>query len=280
MPDATACPVGFVSATTGQCVPSCPTSDGLDNRIVNGEPRCVYRQDTTKFFALKQSPIVPLSSPTDFAPTVAWLQTNRPALFSSYRDAQADFDTKKALLLGQISTSQQVADAFRELQTAENARGTNPQAYQSARNRYYTLTQGDAWEATERTRLLNAEVLPEITPYLQSINFIAERQTQQSGTKTAVDAVKSKLMTLKDDFRTTTTTLMKQVDELRTQIEIQKRRSVVQQIQTSDGFLNLALVILSLVVIFLLYRIISRQMKKPSSPFPSRATYTTRSVGP
>jgi hypothetical protein len=278
---ATACPVGFVSGTAGQCVPACPSSGGLDNRIVNGEARCVYRQDATKFFALKQSPIVPLNSPTDFAPTIRWLQTNRPALHSSYRDAQSDFDSKKALLLAEIATSQQVADAFRELQTAENARGANPQAYQNARNRYYTLTQGDTWAMTERQRLLAAEVLPELSPYLQSINFIAERQTQQAETKSAVGAVKSKLISLKDDFRTTTTTLMKQVDELRNQIELQKRRAVAVQAQTSDGFINLLLIVLSLVVIYLLYRRIMRPAAKPGARTSSISTaYTSRAVGP
>lgn len=270
MPDTTACPVGFVSATTGQCVPSCPSSDGLDNRIVNGEARCVYRQDETKYFALKQSPIVPLTSATDFAPTVAWLQTNRPALYTSYKEAQDDFATKKDLLLGQISTSKLVADAFRELQTAENARGTNPQAYQDARNRYYTLTQGDTWASTERQRLLNAEVLPAITPYLQSINFIAERQTQQAGTKTAVDAVKSKLISLKDDFRTTTSTLMQQVNALRNQIELQKRRSIEEQAKTSDWFVNVLIVVLSLIVIYILYR----RIMAPAKPQPLKRPMT------
>lgn len=269
MPDTTACPVGFVSATTGQCVPSCPSSDGLDNRLVNGEPRCVYRQDETKYFALKPSPIVPLDSATSFAPTVASLQRNRPSFYTSYKAAQDDFDAKKAILLGQISTSKLVSDAFRELQAAENARGANPQAYQSARNRYYTLTQGDAWTATERQRLLQSEVLPAITPYLQSINFIAERQAQQATTKTAVDTVKSKLLTLKDDFRTTTTTLMKQVSELRNQIELQKRRATEQQAQTSDWLVNLVLIALLLVVIYLLYR----RLTKPSTP--SMGTYTS-----
>jgi hypothetical protein len=217
---------------------------------------------------------------TDAAPTVAWLQSNRPALYTSYKEAQDDFGAKKALLLSQIATSKLVSDAFRELQAAENARGTNPQGYQTARNRYYTLTQGDTWATTERQRLLNAEVLPEITPYLQSINFMAERQTQQAGTKTAVDAVKSKLITLKDDFKLTTTTLSKQVTELRNQIELQKRRAIEEQAKTSDWFINLILIVLSLVVIYILYRRITRSSTAKPRPFTNSisktSTYTSR----
>jgi hypothetical protein len=274
MPETTACPVGFVVSTTGQCVPSCPSGDGLDNRLVGGEARCVYRQDQTKFFALKPSPIVPLNRATDFAPTVASLQTTRPALYPAYKEAQDDFATKKALLLSQISTAKLVSDAFRELQTAENARGENPQAYQDARIRYYTLTQGDAWATAERRRLLNAEVLPTIVPYQQSIGFIAERQTQQAGTKSAVEAVKAKLITLKDDFRLTTTTLSKQVSELRNQIELQKRRALQQQAKTSEWFINLILIVLSLVVIGILIRRLMRPVA-PSS-ISKTSTYTSR----
>jgi hypothetical protein len=195
-------------------------------------------------------------------------------LYSSYKEAQDDFASKKSTLLGQISTSRLVSDAFRDLQAAENARGTNPQGYQNARARYYKLTQGDAWESTERQRLLNAEVLPAITPYLQSINFIAERQTQQAGTKTAVDAVKSRLVSLKDDFRTTTSTLMKQVDELRNQIELQKRRAMEQKAQTSDWFVNVVIVILSLVVIYILYRRIAAPAA-PKTSVPVGRAYTS-----
>jgi hypothetical protein len=272
MPDTTACPFGFVSSSPGQCVPACPSTSGLENRLVDQEPRCVYRQDTAKYFALKSSPIIPLTNPTDPTPSVASLQTSRPALYTSYKDAQDDFTTKKDLLLSQIATSKLVSDAFRELQAAENIRATNPQGYQAARNRYYTLTQGDTWQATERQRVLNAEVLPEIAPYLQSINFMAERQTQQAGTKTAVDTVKSKLISLKDDFKLTTTTLSKQVTELRNQIELQKRRAIEAQVKTSDWFINLILIVLSVVVIYILYRRITR----PTPSISKTSTYTSR----
>lgn len=268
------CPSGFTPVGL-QCVVTCSAEDSLTNRIVNGESRCVYTPDETKFFALKQGPSFQLQ-PTDPTPTMEWVQTNRPGQYAALKAALDDYSTKKTTLLSTLSRDRLVADAFRDLQTAENARGANPQAYQTARNRYYTLTQGDTWAATERQRLLNAEVLPEITPYLQSINFMTERESQQAGTKTAVNAVKTKLISLKDDFRITTSTLMKQVNELRNQIELQKRRAIVQQAQTSDWFVNLLIIALSLVVLFLLYR----RFISPANP-PSRASaYTSSGTQP
>lgn len=273
MPDATACPIGFVTGGTDLCVPTCPSDKGLENRTVNGEARCVYRQDETKFFPLQTVPIVTLNSPTDATPTLQWVQTYRPSVASAYTASQADATSKTASLLAQIGRTRQVADAFADLQAAENARDASPQAYQDARTRYYTLTMGDTWVAQERQRLLNAEVLPAVVPYIQSINSITERQVQQASTKTAVDTVKSKLLTLKDDFRITTTTLMDQIGKLRSQIEIEKRRATVQQKQTSDWFLNVILIVLSLLVVGILVRKI---LSKPSTP--QRSAYTSSTV--
>jgi hypothetical protein len=273
MPDATACPIGFVTGGPNLCVPTCPSDRGVENRIVNGEARCVYRQDETKFFALQTVPIITLNALTDAAPTLQWVQTYRPSVASAYTTSQADATSKTAALLAQIGRTRQVADAFAELQLAENARDASPQAYQDARIRYYTLSLGDTWVAQERQRVLNAEVLPSVVPYVQTINSITERQAQQATTKTAVDAVKSKLITLKDDFRMTTTTLMDQIGKLRNQIELEKRRATVQQAQTSDWFINLILIVLSLVVVAILVR---RLWSKPSAP--ARSAYTSSAV--
>jgi len=263
---ASACPIGFVTGSPGQCVPSCPTSDGLENRVIGGEARCVYRQDSTQFFALQQVPPVLLTSLTDPQPSMAWVQEFRPSVYSSFISALSDRNTKTATLLAEIGRSQRLSDAFQALQTAEGIRDTSPEAYQVARNNYYTLKLGSSWIATERQRVLNAEVLPNVVSYVQSINAISDRQAQQSSTKSAVDAVKSKLISLKDDFRTTTSTLSKQVTELRNQIEIEKRRGDVQTKRTSEWFINLILIILSLVVIVMLVRrVMARQAKTPSA---------------
>lgn len=272
------CPSGFTPVGL-QCVVTCPQSDSLENRVVGSESRCVYSADPTKYFVLKPAASIQIKE-TDPEPTMEWIKTNRPANYPAFKASLDDFTTKKTALMATISQQVLIANAFKDLQRAENTRGEDPQAYQMARNRYYTLTQGDAWEANERARLLTAEVLPELTPYFQSINFMTSRQSQQEQTKTAVTAVKSKLMTLKDDFRTTTTTLMKQVDALRNQIELQKRRAIETQAQTSEWFVNLVLIALSLVVIYLLYRRITSP-PKPSAPSSSISkAYTSRAVGP
>lgn len=259
------CPTGFTAAVGIQCAPECPADKGLENRIVSNEARCIYSADPTQFFALKLAPMYMNKTEESPQQTLEWIQANRPSLYPAYKEAKDDFDGKLGALLQVLDRKKQIADAFTALQTAEGARDTAPQAYQNARIRYYTLVRGDDWVTTERQRILNAEVLPNVVSYVQSINTISERQAQQASTRTAVDTVKSRLLSLKDDFRQTTTTLSKQVSELRNQIEIEKRRGAVQMKETSDWFINLILVILSLVIIVMLVRRIMAG-RKPSAP--------------
>jgi len=260
------CPSGFTPVGM-QCVVTCPSADNLENRIVNGEARCVYTGDQTKFFVLKMAPSFQLN-PTDPEPTMEWVKTNRAAQYPALKEALDDFTNKKAGVMSTISKDVQIATSFRALQTAENARAQAPDAYQAARTAYYTLTQGQDWLAAERSRLLNAEVLPQVSAYIQSINDVTERKAQQDTTKSVVGTVQSKLLSLKDDFKSTTATLTKQVNALKSQIEIEKRHAVVQQRATYDWIVNLVLVVLLLVVAGLLVR---KLMARPSVPVPGPA---------
>jgi hypothetical protein len=185
--------------------------------------------------------------------TLEWIQTNRPALYAGYKTSQDDFTAKLTALLLEIDKAKQIADAFKALQAAEDIRDTSPQAYQDARIRYYSLVKGPEWATTERARILSADVMPTVASYAQTISDITARKAQQDKTKDVVGLVTSKLISMKNDFRTTTNTLTKQVDVLKTQVELEKRRTRDQQ-QTSDWFLNLLLVALSIVVIVLLAR--------------------------
>ena len=261
------CPSGFTPIGL-QCVVTCPSQDNLVNRIVNGESRCVYWTDETKFFALKQGPSIQLNA-ADPAPTLEWVRTNRPAQYPGLKAAFDDFTNKRAALMSTITRDQQLATSFRALQAAENNRAQAPAAYQAARTAYYTLVNGQGWLSAERSRLLNAEVIPQVSSYIQSINDITERKAQQDTTKTIVGSVQSKLISLKDDFRATTTTLTKQVDLLKNQIELEKRRAVVQQQQTYDWLVNLVLVIAMCVVIYLLVRKVWAPATPPTAYTPA-----------
>lgn len=262
------CPVGFDPSPTNAnaCVAQCPTAEGFELRVRDGVPACVYTGDVTRFYTLQQLVAVePLAS--GGTPTVDQLL---PVDKGRYQSAVTDANGKKDVVLAAIGQAKQESDAFKALQSAEDARDTAPEAYQQARIRYYTLTKGSDWLDTERKRLLDAEVLPTVASYIQSINDIAERKTQQDTTLGVVGTVKSKLISMKDDFRTTTTALSKQVDALRSQVEIDRRLATTQVRQTYDWALNLLLIALSLIVIVILVRkLMAKASGTPNAPAPT-----------
>jgi hypothetical protein len=264
------CPSGFSTAGVLQCAPTCPADKGVENRLVGTEARCVYTGDPTQFFPLKQAPAYMNDARNSPPQTLTWLQSNRPSLYPAYKAAQDDFTAKLGALLQAIDRAKQIADAFKQLQTAEDMRDTAPQAYQDARIRYYGLVKGPEWATSERARILNADVMPAVASYAQTISDITARKAQQDKTKDVVGLVTSKLISMKNDFRTTTTTLTKQVDLLKNQVELEKRRAVVQQQQTSEWFLNVLLIILALVVIVLLVRKLWSRPAAPTAPAYTR----------
>lgn len=270
-----ACPTGFTTASGLQCVPICPADKGFESRVIGTDVQCVYTGDRTKFISLKLAPMYLNPAPNSPPQTLEWIQANRPALYAGYKTSQDDFTAKLTTLLLEIDKAKQIADAFKALQAAEDIRDTSPQAYQDARIRYYGLVKGPEWATSERARVLNADVMPTVASYAQTISDITARKAQQDKTKDVVGLVTSKLMSMKNDFRTTTNTLTKQVDVLKNQVELEKRRAVVQQQQTSDWFLNILLVILSLVVIGLLAR---KLWSRPAAPSASAYTRGERRI--
>jgi hypothetical protein len=258
-----ACPSGFTTATGMQCAPICPADKGFESRVIGTDTQCVYTGDKSQFISLKLTPMYINPSPNSPPQTLEWIQINRPALYAGYKTSQDEFTAKLTTLLQEIDKAKQIADAFKQLQAAEDIRDTSPQAYQDARIRYYGLVKGPEWATSERARVLNADVMPTVASYAQTISDITARKAQQDKTKDVVGLVTSKLISMKNDFRATTTTLSKQVDVLKNQVELEKRRAVVQQQEQSDWFLNVLLVILSLVVIVLLAR---KLWSRPAAP--------------
>jgi len=263
------CPSGFTTTGVLQCVPVCPADKGFENRVVGNEPRCVYTDDAKHFVTLKPAPVYLNPAPNSPQQPLEWIQTNRPGLFAGYKASQDDLTAKLAAILQTIDKAKQIADAFKQLQTAEDMRDTSPQAYQDARIRYYGLVKGPEWATSERARILNADVMPTVASYAQTISDITARKAQQDKTKDVVGLVTSKLISMKNDFRATTTTLSKQVEVLKNQVELEKRRAVVQKQEQSDWFLNVLLVILSVVVAVLLAR---KLWSRPAAPAPPAYT--------
>lgn len=271
------CPVGFQPnpAFPASCVVQCDEMRGFEARNLGGEPHCVYRDRTDVKFVLKSTMglRMPENQPR---PSLGQLEAAYPNgdVYARFKEIKDDYDKKFPVALSQIERDEQIKNAFTQLQTAENVRDQSPQAYQEARNRYYTLTKGDGWINEESQRLANAEVMPRIKRYWQARDDLTARLNQQQQTIDVVNSVKDKVLSMRDDFAYTTNTFAKQIADLKNQINIEKKKTEEEKIQTIswvDMSLN---VLITILVVALLFVVIRKVVIRPS-PSPSSSVYTS-----
>ena len=256
------------------CNVKCPATQGFEFRNLTEGPHCVYKDRPNFKLLLKTAPAI-LSSYGQPLPTLESLKSTNNPMYQAFADAKEDYDKNMPILLAQISRETQLTDAFRQLQTAENARDESPQGYQEARVRYYTLLKGDSWIGEESKRVAASEAVPKITQYTQIKDDLTKRKNQQQQTIDVVNAVKDKVLSMKDDFAYTTNTFSKQIAELKNQINIEQKKAQQQKVEMFswvDMFLNILITVL---VLGLLVAVIRKLVaKKPATPTVSVYTPT------
>ena len=252
------------------CTVECPSVRGFDARNVNGEAYCVYRDRPSVRVLLKQAPALRIASGRPI-PTFEQLRTTNSSAFLQFKQIKDDFDTKFPLVMTQIERDIQLADAFRAMKVAENVRDQSPQGYQDARIRYYTLLRGSGWINEERQRIVAAEVNPRLGQYSQIKTDLTSRLNQQQQTIDVVNAVKDKVLSMKDDFAYTTNTFSKQIADLKNEVNIEKKKSEIQKMEVfslADTVLNVIITILILALLVTVIRkVISKQDTSPSSAY-------------
>lgn len=241
------CPAGFQISPTGEfsCVHECARLQGFALQTVGGAPACVYTDRPTTNVPLR---ILPGSPQT-------------PEQLAQYSAATEEYNNALQVAVNSISKETRLNDAFKALQLAENARDTAPQAYQQARTRYYTLLNGEEWATEERDRILKAEAGPKANQYLATYTDLTTRRDQQQQTIDTVNAVKDKLLSMKDDFKLTTDVFSKQIADLKNQIQIESKAKTATT-STMLGWINLLLngllVIALLVAVYVIGRNVLR----------------------
>jgi hypothetical protein len=204
------------------------------------------------------------------APAGWWTLPNRDV----YERAVSDFSANLYVAQGKVNRQEQISTAFQKLQDAENVRDQSPDAYETARIAYYTLTKGDSWINDEKQRIANTEAQPIVDKYLNSYNDLLQRTDNQQQTIDAVNGVKNNLLTLKDDMRFSVNAFEKQVSEIKNQIEInKKKRSVATSVVTSwfDFILNILILVVIGVAIFFVGRALTKRVS-PSVPITPPTT--------
>lgn len=152
--------------------------------------------------------------------TVVAVPLSAPANDPAWVDASTKAKNAKAVADAKLGKGDKLKVAFSNLQAAENARGSAPDAYETARVSYYTLLKGDTWVNDERERIAATEASPIADNYKNQFLDITDRVKQQKSTMELITQVKDKLLSVQDDLQFSVNTFTKQINAVKNQINI------------------------------------------------------------
>jgi hypothetical protein len=259
------CPSGFLPYQ-GTCVRSCPNR--FQFLTENNQPRCAYKGDIRKFVTLTPVTAIP-PGPGKPLPTLEQLKIEDPERYAAFDAEIQRVDAEIAGHMKNIDKDEQVKHAFEALQQAEDTRAEAPEAYQMARNTYYTLTKVPEWVEEEKQRIANIDAEPEVQRYKNTFKDAMDRKTAQQRTQDVMQSVKDGVLSLKDDVQYTTKTFQDQIAKLKNQINIERRgRTPTEGEETPfykwlDTIMNILIVGGLLYAVFILWKKMSRPTAQP-----------------
>lgn len=265
------CPAGFAGIV--KCWRDVPPTSQFKLTTSSTTGKYVYVPDPTKSVEVRvlDAPKYWSIKAPKTTPTLESLKTNAMfgvATYNAYKAEMDRVDNEMKLIIANVEKEKKVAAAFKDLQTAENARDKAPVAYQQARTTYYTLLRGDKWKAEEKERLARAEVDPEIRQMKANLTDAQYRLMQQQKTVDVVNGLKNNVLSLKDDFKYSADTLQRQLDKIKQQIQFDARKrqeaSSESKWELLDRVLNYAIVGVLAFAAFMIYKMIR-------SPSPAAA---------
>lgn len=230
--------------------------------MVEGGPRCAVRTNTSQNFILTPVNGLPLvQGPTgQLQPaTIAQVQTSNPQLYAQYQTEETRAKEETAILIRTIGEAQRLKDAFQRLQDAENARDQAPDAYQKARVDYYTLLNGPGWVDGEKARIARTEVDPVVQRYRNEYVSLTGQLANQAKAYDTMVGINDKVFRVKDDLTYSADLLVGQVDKVRAQIALDRRRREAGDVDPAwlvwtDFALNIAIVLGLLGTIYLIVK--------------------------
>jgi hypothetical protein len=262
------CPTNFVPYQ-GACVRQCPPNV-FSFVMDNNQPRCVLKSDNTKRVNLTPVTSVP-REPGQAVPTLENLRQSDPSRYALFKTESDRVDSELNIIESQLDLQNERENAFRQLQAAENVRDQSPEAYQQARTTYYSMTEGPEWIEREKERIAKVDVDPLVNNYRTSYSSITSRQQQQQRTQDIMNSVKEGVLTLKDDFQYTTQIFKDQIDNLKNQINIERRGREKPQTEDTEFYKWLDALLNLFIIAGLLYAVFVFWRKLGKSPAPAYA---------
>jgi hypothetical protein len=206
-----------------------------------------------------------------------------------YQSEVDRFANAIAVADAKINKDLKLNTAFRALQDAENARDKAPDAYQTARIAYYTLLKGDTWVEEEKNRVANTEAQPVINNFLDKYKSLQYTRSRQQAVIDSMNNVKQSVLGVKDDLDFSVSNFKKHLDDIKNQINKDKRDQDIQLAKAStwiEVLLNWMIGLVSLIAIYFLARYLMRP-KPGQAPSDSdimsylrRSAYGSRTTTP
>ena len=268
------CPAPFQHAGGGSCVMPCPADKKFIRRNGVDGLKCVYQPDNTKTV-----PLVSIGTTIFDGRRLEDLQRVNPTEAAPFTTERDRFRQELTTLYANIGKDQKIADAFKDLQAAENARDQSPGAYQTARTAYYTLVKGPEWINEERTRIGAAEVAPEVEKYRTAVDAVSVRTQEQQKTIDIVNGIKDKVLSLKDDFKYSVNTFSDQLEKVKIQLNMENR-SRTEEMDTTWTWVDVGLnALLVSVLLYAVYMFARRYfLSTPPSTVIGIPTYTGQPI--
>lgn len=255
------CPTEFIMAPGSgmACMIKCPEQKNYKLSSNGAMLSCSYIGDPTITVQLNTVPAY-IGQPASY--------TTLPNK-DVYRTELERFARDLAVTDANIDKAFKVKTAYDKLQLAENARDQSPDAYDRARVAYYTLVKGDKWIDEERQRIANVEAQPVVNTLIAKRNDLDSQIGQQQSTIDIVNGVKDKVLSVEDDLQYSVSAFEKQIENVRNQINMDKKKQIVTAQQAGswvNSLLNWLIALTTLIAIVFIVRYIIRRRSAFSTP--------------
>lgn len=268
------CPSGFIPTPSGMtCVLPCPEGKNYVMSSSGSAMFCTHKGDTRVKVPVTPVPMYMAGGqgqpPINANPVVLPNNQVYSAEINRFNNAMAVADAN-------IDKQTKINTAFNSLQAAENARDVAPDAYQQARIAYYTLIKGDTWINDEKTRIGKVESQPIIQNYLSNYSELSQQINTHKSTIETVNGIKDKVLTVKDDLQYSVSAFQRQLDAIRNQMNINKKKQIETAQQTTsiiDTVLNWLMILGTFLAIFFVVRYLMRKSLNTTSSVQPTSDY-------
>jgi hypothetical protein len=141
-------------------------------------------------------------------------------------------------------------------QTAENTKSSDPERYEQARIKYFTLKDGQGWLATEKERLAKIEVEPILRELDSKYEMLQSNLKQKKEQQDLINLMKSHEVGDEDESRYIKHQLMKEKDKIGV---VHRLTQIGNPLLPMNSWLSTALdVTIACLVLFIIYSVFKR----------------------